>query len=66
MYIDVNIEDVLDELTDQDLIDELEQRKGFYFDSKVLLEKIWLNRRENKPFEKELDQLIYKVLGKIV
>lgn len=71
--VSVNIDDVLDELSDDDLIDELERRGRDYNTNGVdadamrgLLEKIWLNRREGRDYQAELDKLIYGVLGKVI
>ena len=77
MYINVDVDeqDVLDELSDEELLEELERRgknmklmsNGFIgeFEMRGLLETIWINRRTGKPFDTELDQLIYGVLGKV-
>ncbi len=71
--VDVDVQDVLDELDDDELIEELERRgKGFnteFIDGDVareMLTKIWMLRRTGKDFDKELDQFIYYVLGKVV
>ena len=50
------------------------ERRGLDYNTKgvdademrVLLEKIYLNRRNGKDYQSELDKLIYGVLGKIV
>ena len=69
----VEVDDVLEELSDDELIDELKRRGQDYNTSFVdgdamreLLEKIWLNRRLGKDYQTELNDLIYGVLGKIV
>lgn len=71
VYVDED--DLLEELSDDDLINELERRgrdyntKGVDADEmRELLEKIWLNRREGRDYQSELDQLIYGVLGKVI
>jgi len=71
VYVDED--DLLEELSDDDLINELERRgrdyntKGVDADEmRSLLEKIWLNRREGRDYQSELDQLIYGVLGKVI
>lgn len=71
--VHVNVDDVLDELSDDDLIDELERRRADYNTEDIdadamrgLLETIWLNRRNGKDYQAELDALIYGVLGKII
>ena len=63
----------LDDFDTDDLIDELERRGRDYNANGVdademrgLLEKIWLNRREGRNYQGELDRLIYGVLGKVV
>jgi len=73
VYKEIEVDVDLVDFDDDELIDELERRgldyntKGVDGDSaRELLEKIWQNRRENKPFDSELDSLIYTVLGKIV
>lgn len=78
MYIsvDVNGQDVLDELSDEELLEELERRgknrklmsNGLIseFEMLGLLETIWFKRRTGKPFDAEIDKLIYDVLGKVI
>lgn len=48
--VDVDVDDLLDDA------DEAREK----------LEKIWLLRREGKQYDRELDQLIYYVLGKAI
>jgi hypothetical protein len=69
----VEVDDVLEELSDDELIDELKRRGQDYNTSfvdgdamRLILEKIWLNRRLGKNYQTELNDLIYGVLGKIV
>ena len=69
----VEVDDVLDELSDDELIDELKRRGQDYNTSfvdgdamRLVLEKIWYNRRLGKDYQTELNELIYGVLGKIV
>ena len=67
-YITTEVEvdvDLVDIDTD-DLIEELENR-GYAPDNgvKEIVESIYQNRRQGKDFSRELDQLIYTVLGKI-
>lgn len=70
--VSTDIDVYLDEIDTDDLIVELERRGKEYgdefvsFDLKQLVEKIWLNRREGRDYQSELDKLIYDVLGKIV
>lgn len=71
--VDIDVRDVLDELDDEDLLDEIE-RRGLELDSKFidgdqmreLLTKVWIKRRQGLDFAKELDDLIYYGMGKIV
>ncbi len=64
---DVDISIFLEELTDEELFQEVLERDGGPFgnDSRVLLEKIYLLRRSGKNYQQELDDLIYNVLGRI-
>lgn len=73
MYITVNIglDEVLPELETAHLIEELRSRgeEVYGFDSdetKHLVTAIWLKKRVGVDFTKELDELIYRVIGKIV
>ncbi len=73
IYTEVQVDVDLQEFDTDDLIEELESRGSGYNTNGVdademrqVLEKIWLNRREGKDYQRELDQLIYGVLGKIV
>jgi hypothetical protein len=69
--VDVDIE--LEEFDDDDLLDELE-RRGLDMNTKFvdgdrmreILEQIWLKRRTNKDYQRELDDLIYFGIGKIL
>ena len=58
------------DVTEQDLIDELERRgRGLEIadtGGTELVEKIFELRRVGKNFDKELDQLIYVVTGRIL
>jgi hypothetical protein len=69
-YIDVC--DVLDELSDDELIDELKRRGRDYnvfVDSdemRMIFQTLYEKRRIGKDYQSELDQLIYSILGKIV
>lgn len=70
-YITIDADVDLTDFDTEDLIDELESR-GHDVDSvipleqKQLIEKIYLKRRQGKPFDAEIDQLIYDVLGKVI
>ena len=68
--VDVDVD--LEDFDTDDLIDELERRGCDYNTQEVdgdwnreILEQIWLKRRMNQPFETELDQLIWHVVGRI-
>ena len=73
VYRTVNVDIDLCDFDTDDLIEELENR-GYACGESVevenegrgLLNKIWQNRREGKPYDLELDQLIYLVLGKVI
>lgn len=56
--------------TDNELIDELsfrERTDDVWFEgSKSVLYSLWLKRRMGKPFERELDELIYNVIGRVL
>ena len=69
--VDVDID--LEEFDDYDLLDELE-RRGLDMNTKFvdgdrmreILEQIWMKRRTNKDYQRELDDLIYFGIGKIL
>jgi len=60
----------LDDFADEDLIEELEKRgKGMEVASRSgteLLTAIYLKRRLGQDYQRELDELIYVGIGKIV
>lgn len=71
--VDIDVCDILDELDDDDLLDELEQRaldmNTKFVDGdhmRSLLTSIWQKRRQGMNFDNELDQLVYFGLGKII
>ena len=72
VYTEVQVDVSLEDFDTEDLIEEVEDRgykcnaDGVDDGARGILEKIWLNRREGKDYEQQLDQLIYGVLGKIV
>lgn len=68
-YVSVDVD--LEEINTDDLIEELENRGQIvgterYGDKTKQLIKIYELRRCNKPYEHELDNYIYDVLGKVV
>ena len=72
VYTEVEVEVDLTDFETEDLIEELEDRgesmgngAGRY-DSKELLEQIWMLRRNGKDYQRQLDDLIYNVTGRIV
>ena len=70
VYTEVEVDVDLDDFDDDDLIDELERRgRGFEIDSykpTELVEKIWEKRRIGQDYQKELDDLIYVTLGRVL
>ena len=70
VYTEVEVDVDLDDFDDDDLIDELERRgRGFEVDSQTpteLVTKIWEKRRIGNDYQKELDELIYVTLGRVV
>jgi len=74
-YVNTYIEpdDVLDELSDDELIAEL-KRRGKYYNTefvdvdemRMVLQSLYEKRRLGKDYQSELDQLIYGILGKII
>lgn len=68
-YVTVDVE--LDDITTDDLIEELESRGQIvgtarYGETTDQLIKIYELRRTGKAYETELDNYIYDVLGKVV
>ena len=71
VYTEVEVDVDITEFDTEDLLDELESRGSLpvegSFDSKELVEKIWLKRRVgNHDYQHELDQLIYQVTGRVI
>jgi hypothetical protein len=63
--IDVDVD--LDQFDTDDLLDELESRgEVFQTESKTILEQIYLLRRTGLDYQHQLDDLIYRVLGRII
>ena len=67
-YVEVDVD--LEDFDTYDLIEELEKRgKGFEVDSETpteLVTAIYLKRRLGQDYQRELDELIYVAIGKIV
>jgi len=69
IYTEVEVDVDLEEFETDDLIEELERRGetvGDVSDSSVYLNEIYYKRRLGQDYQRELDQLIYCVLGKII
>ena len=69
----IEVDDVLDELSDDELIDELKRRGKDYNtqfvdgeEMRQVLQTLYEKRRVGKDYQAELEQLIYGILGKIV
>lgn len=68
---EVEVEVDLSDFETEDLLEELEDRGELpteaSFDSKALVEQIWMKRRMgNHDYQRELDQLIYQVTGRAI
>jgi hypothetical protein len=74
VYTEVEVDVDLEDFEDDDLIDELERRGLDYNtngvdgdDMRALLEQIWIKRRNgNLDYQRDLDALIWGVLGRVV
>lgn len=71
IYTEVEVDVDLADFETDDLLDELASRSSLPmeedFYGKEILEVIYLKRRVGRTdYEKELDELIYSILGKIV
>jgi hypothetical protein len=71
--VDVDVDEILSNLDDDELIEELERRgKDFntqFIDGDVareMLVKIWELRHLGKDYDKEVDALLYYILGKAI
>lgn len=65
--VDVDID--WEDLDTDDMIEELERRKAVPAMSEFpdrLLERIYFKRKSGEDFTRELDDLIYNVIGRIV
>lgn len=73
VYTEVEVDVDLDSFDDDDLIEELE-RRGLDLNTKYisgdevreLLIQVWYRRRMGQDYQRELDQLIWYGIGKIV
>jgi hypothetical protein len=67
VYTEVEVEVDLTDFETEDLIEELEDRgAGAMDDSKELVEQIWMLRRNGKDYQRQLNDLIYNVTGRII
>jgi hypothetical protein len=74
VYVETEVDVSLADFEDDDLIDELERRgldyntRGVDADEmRTLLERIWMKRRNgNLDYQRDLDALIWGVLGRVV
>jgi hypothetical protein len=71
VYKEVDVEVDLSDFDTEDLIEELEERGELPlstgpYDSKELVQKIWMARRNGKDYQALLDDLIYVVTGRVV
>ena len=74
VYVETEVDVELSDFDTEDLVNELERRGRDYNTRGVdadqmreLLESIWLKRRiGNTDYQRELDALIWGVLGKVI
>jgi hypothetical protein len=74
VYVETEVDVALSDFDTDDLIEELENRGLDYNtngvdgdDMRALLEQIWVKRRNgNLDYQRELDALIWGVLGRVV
>jgi hypothetical protein len=72
VYTEVEVDVDLSDFETDDLIEELEERGQSMgngtgpYDSKELVEQIWMRRRNGQDYNYLLDQLIYNVTGRII
>ena len=70
VYTEVEVDVSLEDFDDEDLIEELESRgKGFEIASRngtEIVTQIYEKRRLGKDYQRELDELIYMSIGKVV
>ena len=73
VYKEVEVEVDMDEFDDDELIEEME-RRGLDLNSKYisgdemreLITQVWLKRRQGQDYQRELDQMIWYGIGRIV
>ena len=68
VYTEVEVDVDLDDFDDEDLIEEMERRNlntESAMEGRELVETIHQLRRTGRDYQRELDQLIYSVTGRI-
>ena len=69
VYTEVEVDVDLEDFDDIDLLDEVERRGlelEHYGDARELLTQIWQLRRQGRDYQRELDNLIYAGIGKVL
>ena len=66
IYTEVEVDVDLSEFDTEDLIEELKHRDDQYVPANGLIETIFEKRRTGQDFSRELDDLIYNTIGRIV
>ena len=70
IYTEVEVEVDISDFDTEDLIEELEDRDELpsrgLFNGNELVEQIWMLRRNGQDYQRQLDDLIYNVTGRIV
>jgi hypothetical protein len=72
VYTEVEVDVDLSDFETDDLLEELESRGELPlshvgpYDSKEIVEQIWMRRRNGQDYQRLLDDLIYAVTGRIV
>lgn len=69
VYVSAEVEVDLSEFDTDDLIEELENRGQGDNEPPAyseMIQKVWMNRRLGKDYQKELDDLIYWTIGKVI
>ena len=71
VYTEVEVDVDLGDFETDDLLEELESRGELPlstgpYNSNELVEQIWMQRRNGKDYQRQLDDLIYAVTGRII
>jgi hypothetical protein len=66
IYTEVEVDVDLSEFTTEDLIEELKHRDDQNYSKDQVIQCIFHKRRAGQDFTKELDELIYNTIGRIV